>query len=56
MDQLKTELLLASPPTGVAGLTLYGVSLPLLVVWLNLIYIAILLARVLYKTYKEWKE
>lgn len=56
MQVTSTDVLLAAPPATVAGATYYGVSLPLLVLWLNLIYISILLARVLWKMYKEWKH
>lgn len=56
MQVTSTEALLAAPPAAVAGVTLWGVSLPLLVLWLNFIYIVLLLARFAWKTYKEWKN
>lgn len=56
MQVTSTDVLLAAPPTTAAGLTYYGVSLPVVVMWLNFIYIVIVLGRLLWKMYKERKN
>lgn len=51
--QERVESVLAAPPAGATGLLILGYPLSDAVLWLNFIYIAILLVYKLYKIYKD---
>lgn len=51
--QERVESVLAAPPAGATGLLILGYPLSDIVLWLNFIYIAILLVYKLYKIYKD---
>lgn len=51
--QERVESVLAAPPAGATGLLILGYPLSDAVLWLNFIYITILLVYKLYKIYKD---
>ena len=54
--QERVESILAAPPAGATGLLILGYPLSDVVLWLNFIYIIILIVHKLYRLWKESKE
>ena len=54
--QERVESILAAPPVGATGLLILGYSLSNVVLWLNFVYITILIVHKLYKLWQEGKE
>ena len=54
--QERVESVLAAPPAGATGLLILGYSLSDVVLWLNFVYILILLGHKLFKLYKDYKK
>ena len=54
--QERVESILAAPPAGATGLLILGYSLSDVVLWLNFVYITILIVHKLYKLGQEGKE
>lgn len=54
--QERVESILAAPPAGAAGLLILGYPLSDVVLWLNFVYITILIVHKLYKLWQEGKE
>ena len=54
--QERVEGILAAPPAGATGLLILGYSLSDVVLWLNFVYITILIVHKLYKLWQEGKE
>lgn len=51
--QARMESVLAAPPAGAIGLTILGYPLSDVVLWLNFVYIAILLVYKLWQIYDK---
>ena len=54
--QERVESILAAPPAGATGLLILGYSLSDVVLWLNFVYITILIVHKLYKLWQEGTE
>lgn len=54
--QERVESILAAPPAGATGLLILGYPLSDVVLWLNFIYIIILIVHKLYRLWQESKE
>lgn len=54
--QERVESILAAPPAGATGLLILGYSLSDVVLWLNFVYISILLGHKLFKLYQDYKK
>lgn len=54
--QERVESILAAPPAGATGLLILGYSLSDVVLWLNFVYILILLGHKLFKLYQDYKK
>ena len=54
--QERVESILAAPPAGATGLLILGYPLSDVVLWLNFIYIIILIVHKLYRLWQERKE
>lgn len=54
--QERVESILAAPPAGATGLLILGYPLSDVVLWLNFIYIIILIVHKLYRLWQEHKE
>ena len=54
--QERVESILAAPPAGAAGLLILGYSLSDVLLWLNFVYITILIVHKLYKLWQAGKE
>lgn len=54
--QERVESILAAPPAGATGLLILGYPLSDVVLWLNFVYISILLGHKLFKLYQGYKK
>lgn len=54
--QERVESILAAPPAGATGLLILGYPLSDVVLWLNFVYISILLVHKLFKLYQDYKK
>lgn len=54
--QERVESILAAPPAGATGLLILGYSLSDVVLWLNFVYISILIGHKLFKLYQDYKK
>lgn len=54
--QERVESILAAPPAGATGLLVLGYPLSDVVLWLNFVYITILIVHKLYKLYQDYKK
>lgn len=54
--QERVESILAAPPAGATGLLILGYPLSDVVLWLNFVYISILLGHKLFRLYQDYKK
>ena len=54
--QERVESILAAPPAGATGLLILGYPLSDVVLWLNFVYISILIGHKLFKLYQDYKK
>lgn len=54
--QERVESILAAPPAGATSLLILGYPLSDVVLWLNFVYISILLGHKLFKLYQDYKK
>lgn len=54
--QGRVESVLAAPPAGATGLLILGYPLSDVVLWLNFVYISILIGHKLFKLYQDYKK
>ena len=56
MANLKQDIVLSAPPVGVAGASFLGYTLPEWAAILTIVYTGLLIIRMVFKAWSEWKK